>query len=116
MQGKEEVILVRPGEVDRFGDPTGEVTTIGIFVNCVVWPRVSTEVVAEGTKITEGYNIWIPWRPAANQATYDDAVALEGTDLVVVRGQEWRVEGTPADQRNTRSKRLGIQMVVKRDA
>jgi len=114
--GKEEVILVRPGEVDRYGDPTGESTTLGIFEQCVVWPRVSTEVRAEGTTITEGYNVWIPWRPKNNQATFEEALGIIGTDRVVVRGDEWQVDGTPADQRTMKSKRLGIQMVVKRVA
>ena len=116
IRGKEEVILVRPGEVDRYGDPTGDALTLGIFEQCVVWPRISTEVVAEGTTITEGYNVWIPWRPKVNQATFDDALGIEGTDRVVVRGEEWMVDGTPADQRTMKSKRLGIQMVVKRVA
>lgn len=114
VKGKEEVILVRPPGKDRYGDPTGPATTIGIFEQCVVWPRISTEVVAEGTQITEGYNVWIPWRPKVNQATYDDAVELAGTDLIVVRGKEWGLEGTPADQRTMRGKRMGIQMVAKR--
>lgn len=116
VRGSEEVILVRPGGEDPFGDPNGEATTLGIFEQCVVWPRVSTEVVAEGTRITEGYNIWIPWRPKVNQATIDEAVELKGDDRVVVRGKEWQVEGTPADQRNMRGRRLGVQMVVRRVA
>jgi hypothetical protein len=114
--GKEEVILVRPGEVDRYGDPTGEATTLGIFEQCVVWPRVSTEVAVEGTVISEGYNVWIPWRPKSNQDTYTEALGVKGTDLVVIRGEEWNVEGTPADQRTMKAKRLGIQMVTRRVA
>lgn len=116
VRGKEEVILARPGAPDRYGDATGGATTLGIFEQCVVWPRISTEVRAEGTTITEGYNVWIPWRPKVNQQTYDDALGIEATDLVVVRGEEWQVDGTPADQRTMKSKRLGIQMVVRRIA
>ena len=116
LKGSDEVILVRPGGVDRYGDPVGESTTLGIFEQCVVWSRVSTEVVAEGTVITEGFNIWIPWAVVANQAVIDEAVTLVGTDRVVARGQEWQVKGTPADQRSIKGKRLGIQMVVGRVA
>jgi hypothetical protein len=116
LKGKEEVILVRPGGVDRYGDPTGEATTLGIFEQCVVWPRVSTEVVAEGTVITEGYNVWIPWGVAANQAVIDEAVELLGTDRAVVRGKDWMLNGTPADQRTIKGKRLGVQMVLKKVA
>lgn len=115
LRGKEEVILVRPGEVDRYGDPTGEATTLGIFESCVLWPRVSTEVAAEGTVITEGYNVWIPW-VAVNEAVIDEAMGLKGTDRVVARGEEWQVRGTPADQRSAKGKRLGVQMVVGRVA
>jgi len=112
-KGKEEVILVRPGEVDRNGDPTGDATTLGIFEQCIVWPRVSTEVSERGTVITEGYNVWIPWA-GDNRLTLDEVMGVEATDVVVIRGEEWQVEGTPADQRTMKSKRLGIQMVTKR--
>lgn len=113
LKGKEEVILVRPGALDRYGDPTGEATTLGIFEQCVLWPRVSTEVAKEGTAITEGYNVWIPWT-AANAATIDEAMGILGTDRVIARGEEWQVEGSPADQRTIKAKRLGVQMVTKR--
>lgn len=113
MKGKEEVILVRPGEVDRNGDPTGDSTTLGIFERCLVWPRVSTEVSEKGTVITEGYNVWIPWT-AKNAGTIDEAMKIYATDLVVVRVGEWQIDGTPADQRNMKSRRLGVQMAVRR--
>jgi hypothetical protein len=117
VKGSEEVILVRPGGPDDWaGDPTGESTTLGIFEQCLVWPRISTEVVAEGTKIVEGYNVWIPWRPKENQAVMDEALELKATDRVVVRGKEWQVDGTPADHRNMRGRRLGVQMVTRRVA
>lgn len=113
VKGKEEVILVRPGEPDRNGDPTGDAVTLGIFEQCVVWPRVSTEVSERGTVITEGYNVWIPWA-GDNRTTLDEVMGVEGTDLVVIRGDEWMVEGTPADQRSLKGKRQGVQMVTKR--
>lgn len=113
IKGKEEVILVRPGEVDRNGDPTGDSTTMGIFEQCVVWPRTSTEVSERGTVITEGYNVWIPWL-GTNRDTLDDVMGIEATDLVIVRGDDWQIDGSPADHRNMRAKRLGIQMVLKR--
>jgi hypothetical protein len=115
LKGKEEVILVRPGEVDRNGDPTGEATTLGIFEQCIVYPRISTEVSVEGTVITEGFNVWIPWA-GSNRDTLDEVIRVEGTDLAVIRGGEWMVEGTPADQRTMKNKRLGVQMVTKRIA
>ncbi len=114
IKGKEEVILVRPGGVDRNGDPTGDDAEVGIFEQCVVWPRVSTEVSEKGTVITEGYNVWIPWQPLANQEIVDLAMGIKATDRVVVRGDDWQIDGSPADQRSMKSKRLGIQMTVKR--
>jgi hypothetical protein len=113
-KGKEVVILVIPGETDRNGDPIDDDVQAAIFEQCLVWPRVSTEVVREGTVISEGYNVWVPFRQNA-----DVAFALEditGDDRVIVRGKEWQINGTPADQRTTKSKRLGIQMVVGRVA
>ena len=117
IKGSEEVILVRPsGDVDRYGDPVGEATTLGIFEQCVVWPRISTEVAREGTVISEGYNVWIPWRPAVNQEVIDEALELVATDMVILRGDTWHLHGAPADQRSMRGKRLGVQMVVGRIA
>lgn len=113
VKGKEEVILVRPGEEDRNGDPVGDATTLGIFEQCVVWPRVSTEVSEKGTVISEGYNVWIPWT-TKNRDTLDEAMTIDATDRVVVRSDEWQIDGTPADQRTMKSKRLGVQMTVKR--
>jgi hypothetical protein len=66
IRGKEDVVLVVPGEVDHHGDPAAEEIT--------------------------------------------------GDDRVIVRGDEWRITGTPADQRTMKSKRLGLQMVVGRIA
>jgi len=113
-KGKEDVVLVVPGEVDHHGDPIAEDAQTAIFKQCIVWPRVSTEVVVEGTVITEGYNVWIPYGP--NAATLFAAEAITGDDRVIVRDQEWRISGTPADQRTAKSKRLGLQMVVGRVA
>lgn len=119
LKGKEEVILVRPGGVDHHGDPSGEALTLAILKQCVIWPRVSTEVAVEGTVITEGYNVWIPWGPNAEALTIvneeiGSVLELAATDRVIVRGDEWQVDGTPADQRTLRSKRLGLQMVTRR--
>jgi hypothetical protein len=114
IKGKEDVVLVVPGEVDHHGDPVGGDTQAAIFTQCVVWPRVSTEVEREGTVITEGYNVWIPYGP--NAATLFAAEEITGDDRVIVRGDEWRITGTPADQRTMKSKRLGLQMVVGRIA
>ena len=121
VRGSEEVILWRPGEPDRYGDATGDAVTLAIFEKCVVWPRTSTEAAVEGTVITEGYNVWVPWGPNAEEFTVlneelDDMLEIEGTDVVVVRNREWQVVGTPADQRNMRGRRLGLQMVVGRIA
>lgn len=115
IKGKEEVILVRPGEVDRNGDPTGDATTMGIFEQCVVWPRTSTEVSERGTVITEGYVVWLPWI-GDNRATLDEVMGVKATDRVIVRGDEWQVEGSPADHRSMRARRLGVQIVLKRVA
>lgn len=120
IKGKEDVVLMRPGEVDRYGDPVGEPATLAIFTNCLVWPRVSTEVEREGTVITEGYNVWVPWGP--NKGDFDvidevyGALKIDAEDRVIVRGDEWQIQGTPADQRTMKSKRLGLQMVVGRIA
>lgn len=114
VKGKEDVVLVRPGEVDRNGDPVGDDAQVGIFEQCVVWPRVSTEVSEKGTVISEGYNVWIPWQPKANRDIMDLAMEVKATDRVVVRGDDWQIDGSPADQRTMKSKRLGVQMTVKR--
>jgi hypothetical protein len=114
VKGKEEVILVRPGEVDRNGDPVGGDAQVGIFEQCIVWPRISTEVSEKGTVISEGYNVWIPWQPKGNRDIIDLAMEVKATDRVVVRGDDWQIDGTPADQRTMKSKRLGVQMTVKR--
>jgi len=115
-RGSEEVILVRPGVKDRYGDPAGEATTLGIFEKCLVYPRVATEVENRGTQIIDGYNVWIPADVRANRDVIEEAVALKATDMVVARGQEWELEGTPADHRSMRGKALGVMMVLRRVA
>lgn len=122
MKGSEEVIVVRPSEPDAFGDPSDEATTLAIFERCVVWPRQSVEVAAEGNVITDGYNVFVPWDVGVNreqielltETVYPGEVT--GDDRIVVRGKEWQIVGTPADHRSVRGKRKGLQMIVGRVA
>lgn len=97
-RGSEEVVILRPGQPDRYGD-VGDPVEVGRLVNCVVIPRVSGETEDRGRVILSGYQIWAPETPGQ--------VSPEATDQLQVRGEVHNVDGVPGDYRSKRGQRLG---------
>jgi len=97
-RGSEEVVILRPGQPDRYGS-IGESVEVGRLKNCVVIPRVSGETEDRGVVIISGYQIWAP--------EIVGQVSPKATDLLQVRGELHNVDGVPGDYRSKRGRRLG---------
>lgn len=105
-QGTESVVIRRPDVPSRTGDPTPGMV-VGTLERCIVWPRGSTEDADRGIVGIEGFHVWAP-------APY--AVTPEASDVVIVRGDVYNIEGTPGDWRSRRGKKRGLLFEVGRYA
>lgn len=103
MRGAETITVKRADQVDWQGDPVGAPTEFEIPF-CQVWPRSSTEDSDRGRVIIEGWNVYIPPRSANT---------VYATDTVVVRGEEFTVDGVPGAY-DLKGKDKGMLVVLRR--
>lgn len=103
MRGNETVRVKRPAPTDWQGDPTGPPAEFDL-PNCQVWPRTSTEDSDGGRVIIDGWNLYVPPRSANT---------IFATDTVVVRDDEFNVEGVPG-RYDLKGRDKGMIVVLKR--
>lgn len=103
MRGNETIRVKRNAELDWQGDPVGPPAEFDIPF-CQVWPRSSTENAAAGRVIIEGWNVYVP--PRSSNTIF-------ATDTVIVRGEEFAVEGVPGAY-DLKGRDKGLIAVLKR--
>lgn len=102
MRGKETLTILRAPGRDYNGDPIGDVEEIEIK-NCLVWARTSTEDDERGIVPISGLGAWLP-----------AGTEILASDRVRARGEEYEVEGVPADHRKFSGKPWGVQIALER--
>lgn len=97
-KGSELVSVQRAPSEDAFGDKQpGEM--VGLLKRCIIMPRASRENAERGIVSIEGFTVWAP-APVT--------IEVLATDVIVVRGEEYGVDGVVGDWRNKRGKFLGL--------
>jgi hypothetical protein len=97
-KGSELVSVQRQPTTNSDGDKApGEM--VGVLKRCIVMPRASRENAERGIVSIEGYTVWAP-------APID--IEVRASDVIVVRGKEYGVDGVVGDWRNRRGKFVGL--------
>lgn len=80
------VIVRRPGEVDRYGDPVEGSDTQFSVEGCVLAPRASSEVRNYSDTVLSEFTLLAP-----------AGAGITATDELIVDGQRYSVEGEPTE-------------------
>jgi len=100
MRGSETITVKPQVKVDRLRDSTAAAPASYTIAGCIVWPRSAQEE-GKGWVQIDGQNVFCP--PGS---------VVPATARVVLRGEEYEVDGTPGDyQMHGRSKGLLVVLV-----
>jgi hypothetical protein len=87
MVGGEDIVIVRPAPVDKFGDPTGDPATETTSTGWLVAPGSSTEVHDGQESVDSDVDLY-------RMGAFDEDI--RATDQIRVRGLLYEVVGPPA--------------------
>ena len=97
-KGSETVLVRAKPIVNGDGDKTPGAVR-GELKRCIILPRASSETAERGIVAIEGFTVWAP-APVL--------FTVLASDVMVIRGKEYGVEGAVGDWRNKRGKFLGL--------
>lgn len=81
------ITVIRPGGVDKFGDPDGSPETTHVVAGCAVVPRGSSESDNRGTTVITGLTLYAPYGADIGPA---DVILLPSGLRYTVQGEVGR--------------------------